>query len=257
MRVPKAVKDHLRHNVVGYIALFCFAIGGTAIALPGKKTVDSGDIRPKAVHASDIAKEAVTGPKLRKNAVGSAAVLDNSLTGADIDESTLSRPGIVPGSVGPLEEADRERRIVVPAGSLFEGSASPSSQSPFAAIKFDDLAHQTAYLSIEVPGGRVDGTPLNVRLIWTAGEAGNVLWEIAFLAAGVGDTTNIEALPERVVSSTTKSIVTATSLTIPGDEAQNGDLLGLEISRNGANSADTLEDSARLHLVEISYQSTG
>lgn len=38
------IREHIRHNVVGYIALFCFAVGGTAVALPGNNKVDSGDI---------------------------------------------------------------------------------------------------------------------------------------------------------------------------------------------------------------------
>jgi hypothetical protein len=36
----------MRSNVVGYIALFCFAIGGSANALPGTNTVQSNDIGP-------------------------------------------------------------------------------------------------------------------------------------------------------------------------------------------------------------------
>ncbi len=67
----------------------CFiALTGTAAALPGKNTVDSGDIRPASVKASDLAKNSVNSPKVAKD----------SLTGADIDESTLSA---VSGPAGP------------------------------------------------------------------------------------------------------------------------------------------------------------
>jgi hypothetical protein len=40
------IRAHIRSNVVGYIALFCFAIGGSANALPGANTVQSNDIGP-------------------------------------------------------------------------------------------------------------------------------------------------------------------------------------------------------------------
>ena len=68
----RAVSEHLPSNVVGYIALFCFAMSGVAGALPGKNKVDSGDIKNGQVKSVDV--------------------LDNNLTGADIDDSTLTVP---------------------------------------------------------------------------------------------------------------------------------------------------------------------
>jgi hypothetical protein len=44
---------HVRSNVVGYIALFV-ALTGTAIALPGRNSVDSGDIRNGQVRSVDV-----------------------------------------------------------------------------------------------------------------------------------------------------------------------------------------------------------
>jgi hypothetical protein len=258
MRFPNAVREHLRHNVVGYIALFCFAIGGTAIALPGKNKVDSGDLKPKAVHASDVANGAVTRPKLAAGAVTSPKVLDNSLTGGDIDESTLSRPGIGVGAVGPLEEADRQRRIVVPAGAFYEGTAVLATAGPLAALKFDPALGTAAYLSTEVPGGRVEGTPLEVRLIWSSEETGgDVVWEVRSMAVAVGESTAGKIDNLRETAGTTGDILTATSFTVPGDQIQSGDLLALRIFRNGDNLGDTVPDPAQLFVVEISYTSTG
>jgi hypothetical protein len=257
MGILKVVKEHIRHNVVGYIALFCFVIGGTAIALPGKNKVDSGDLKPKAVHASDVANGAVTGPKLAAGAVSGPKVLDNSLTGGDIDESTLSRPGIGVGAVGALEEADRERRIVVPVGAISPGTAELTNLGPFSALKFNPATDEAAYLTTEAPGGRVEGTPLVVRLIWTADDSGNAVWEISSLAAGMGETIAIKIAPQRSTAATTQDIVTATSFTIPSDEVQNGDLLGIRIVRNADDPEDNLGDFAQLHLVDISYTATG
>jgi hypothetical protein len=50
--------------VVGVVALIA-ALSGTAIALPGKNTVDSGDIKKGAIKTSDIARGAVTDAKFR------------------------------------------------------------------------------------------------------------------------------------------------------------------------------------------------
>lgn len=49
--------------VVAFIALIA-ALSGTAVALPGKNTVDSGDIKKGNVKRSDIARNAVTSGKV-------------------------------------------------------------------------------------------------------------------------------------------------------------------------------------------------
>jgi hypothetical protein len=76
--------------VVAFAALVA-ALSGTAVALPGKNTVDSGDIKKGAVKTKNIAKNAVTRPKVRNGAINSAKVANNSLTGADINEGTLGQ----------------------------------------------------------------------------------------------------------------------------------------------------------------------
>jgi hypothetical protein len=76
-------------------------LSGTAVALPGKNTVDSGDLKKNSVKAPDIARNAVTGPKIRNGAVtrrqirngtvNGQKVRDDSLTGTDLNESTLGQ----------------------------------------------------------------------------------------------------------------------------------------------------------------------
>lgn len=80
--------------VVAFVALVA-AVGGTATALPGTGTVDSGDLRKGAVKRADIAKNAVNGAK----------VANGSITGSDVKESTLGKVGRaetanIAGSVG-------------------------------------------------------------------------------------------------------------------------------------------------------------
>jgi hypothetical protein len=88
------IGTHIRSNVVGYLALFCFATLGTAQALPGRGSVDKNDIQKSAVRSKQIKDGQVRGPDLAPNAVSSVNVVDNSLTGADVLESTLN--GVTP-----------------------------------------------------------------------------------------------------------------------------------------------------------------
>jgi hypothetical protein len=71
------VREHIRTNVVGYIALCCFAFMGTAQALPGTNTVDSGDIKDGKVKGVDV----------RNESLGSDDV--DGLTGGDLAGGSL------------------------------------------------------------------------------------------------------------------------------------------------------------------------
>ena len=79
--------------VLGVIAIL-IALSGTSIALPGRNSVDSGDIKKNAVRTSDVKNQNLKG----------ADVAPNTLTGADINEGSL---GTVPtaGSAQPSGSA--------------------------------------------------------------------------------------------------------------------------------------------------------
>ena len=258
--MPGAVRDHLRHNVVGYIALFCFVLGGTAIALPGKNKVNSGDIKPNAVHASDLARKAVTAAKIAPRSVDGLRVSDNSLTGEDINESTLDiKPA--PSSIGPTELADRQRRLVFTPGALVPGGPGvPELRSVGLdpALTVPDTADGFASFSTDVPGGRVVGTKMTVRVLWSATGNGGVSWNLSYGAVGLGG--NLEDAPTaetQVASNTTSGAVTSASFEIPASAVENGEMLGVAVERDVGDPDDTLSGDARLHLIEIDYTATG
>jgi hypothetical protein len=90
--------SHVRHNVVGYIALF-FALTGVAYAaaLP-KNSVGTAQLKRSAVTTPKVKKDAVTGPKLRANAVTGAKVKADSLSGVDIKEGALAKVPLATGA---------------------------------------------------------------------------------------------------------------------------------------------------------------
>jgi hypothetical protein len=76
-------------TLIALLALFA-ALGGSAVALKGKNTVDSGDVKNGQIKSKDLKDGNVTGKDVK----------DDSLTGADIDESSLAVD--VPREVIPI-----------------------------------------------------------------------------------------------------------------------------------------------------------
>jgi hypothetical protein len=82
---------HIRHNVVGYVAIGLFAIGGTAYATHpgGTNTISSGDIINGEVKTPDLGPDSVGTTKILDGQVRSGDIGDNKVEGVDILESSL------------------------------------------------------------------------------------------------------------------------------------------------------------------------
>ena len=71
-------------TVIACMALFFAVAGGSAIALSGKNTVDSGDIKKGQVKTSDLANNAVTTKKIKANGVRSGDIRNGQVRTLDI-----------------------------------------------------------------------------------------------------------------------------------------------------------------------------
>jgi hypothetical protein len=119
-RVLTRIRNHLRGNVVGYVALL-MALSGTAYAvdgpLAGQNTVGSADIIDQEVKTADIgngevrhediATDAVKTEEIGNGEVTSADVLDNSLTSADVNFDSLTGADVAFDSIkgGDIDES--------------------------------------------------------------------------------------------------------------------------------------------------------
>jgi hypothetical protein len=86
--VSSRIRNHIRGNVVGYVALFLVLTGGTAQALNGSNTVFSDDIVNREVKSGDLGIQSVRGTHLAPNSIRTGKVVDNNLTGADVSNLT-------------------------------------------------------------------------------------------------------------------------------------------------------------------------
>lgn len=76
--------------VIAIVALV-FAVSGVAVALPGKNSVATKDIKKNAVTAAKIKNGSVTEAKLGDGAVGTGKLGNDAVTGAKVNEATLGK----------------------------------------------------------------------------------------------------------------------------------------------------------------------
>jgi hypothetical protein len=156
---------------VAFVALLA-ALSGTAIALPGTNTVDSGDIVNNSVRSKDIRNGTVGGKDIKNGSVKSLDVGDNSLTGTDINESTL-------GQVPSANTANS-------ANSANTANTANTANSANTAGSADAVAGVTlrkVNYSGEVPSGSVEALNLGGLTLTAACAAGPSLTVTATTAA--------------------------------------------------------------------------
>src|SRR3954462_12718889 len=145
------IANHIRSNIVGYIALFLFAMGGSAYALdgplPGQNQVGSEDIINGEVKSGDLGVDSVASGKIAdrqvKNAdlgLGASSsntiadggiqgidVKNDTLTGTQIDESTLNG-----GNADTLDGKDSTEFVQGGGRLLSNRSVALDNQTVFA-----------------------------------------------------------------------------------------------------------------------------
>ena len=106
MRVPFRRGRPSPAMAVAFVALLA-ALSGTAVALPGRNTVDSGDLKRGAVKTSDIARGAVTGSKIQNGAITGSKIQNGTITGAKLANDTVTGAQINESTLGTVPRAER------------------------------------------------------------------------------------------------------------------------------------------------------
>jgi hypothetical protein len=163
------IRQHIRANVVGYMALFV-ALSGTAYAvdgpLAGQNQVGSEDIINEEVKREDIGSDAVrTGKVLNDTllaediatgAISSSEVLNSTVSHFDLGTDSVRYPELAPGAFDPAEIAE------IAPGFVF-GIANDSIQSEEVSansLNGSDIANDSIQ-SQEVSANSLDGSDIN------------------------------------------------------------------------------------------------
>jgi hypothetical protein len=182
------IRNHLRSNVIGYVALFV-ALSGTAMAShPGgadtisaadiiNNEIRTEDIRDANVTTADYRADSITTGKIADGEVGSADVLDGSLGAADLGVDSVGTAELVGGSVGTFEIGANEVLSRNIATAEVNGGDIASDAVSGADIANDAVGRleiaQDAVGTVEIATDSVGGAEIVTDSV-TSGELGSV-----------------------------------------------------------------------------------
>ena len=155
------LRGHVRHNVVGYIAVF-IALSGTAYA--AKPMITGADVQDESLTGADVLNESLTGNDVQ----------NDSLKGADVDESSL-------GKVGDADTLD----------GLDSTAFASGTQKLDTRIVTPRIGDQTTETVVELGGLKLeafcfqDGSEQNL-ILWasTTGSNARIFWQFVLKFSG-------------------------------------------------------------------------
>ena len=144
-------------NVVSSLCLFLVLSGGTAVALSGKNTVFSDDIKDGQVKNADIAGSAVRASKVKDGSLTGKEIKPDSISGKRIDESSLGKVPSAHGAdaalaAGFAANADKLDNV---DSSAFARSACPSGMvkvGPTCIDRYEDSLWTSPTGGTEITG---------------------------------------------------------------------------------------------------------
>lgn len=93
------IGEHLRSNVVGYVAVFLALCGGAYAAGLEKGSVGSKQIKNGEVKEADLADKAVSGKKIVDGDVKGSHLADMAVSGKKIVDGAITSPKLIDGAV--------------------------------------------------------------------------------------------------------------------------------------------------------------
>jgi hypothetical protein len=213
-------------NVASALALF-LAIGGgtTAIALRGKNTVDSGDIKNKAVKTRDLADNAATGAKVNESTF--TIVPDSDQLDGISSEDFQFGNGITAAIAGGVEDGATFGRVDLGSATLEIDCEDPSG-----------------FLNVEDDAGGVAPSPAAPTDVWIEGA------HFAIVADGASSTPAPVTMTEDTVPVqiwTADNVVTDAQFNVFFDATLDLCVVTLPIQQNflGGSGATALDPAPR------------
>lgn len=189
-------------TVLSAAALF-IAIGGTAVALPGKSTVNSGDIKDNQVKTIDLKDgKAVSGDDVIDESLSGTDLLDGSIAGADVTDGTLESADVKDDTLETTDVKDETLTGADVANATIE-SADVAQNS----LTADDLANNSvgsAELAADAVGSG-DIQDLTLNAVDVGSDTGNSQLNFPVINANscgsiVVDPVNDNGIADNVVS---------------------------------------------------------
>jgi hypothetical protein len=139
--------------VISCIALFV-AMSGTAVALKGHNTVDSGDLKPNSVKNADIAPDAVGADNIGRHTIVTGNLADSLVSSDKLGQASVTTQALRDGAVRGSKLADIH---VVSVGGFIGGSTTIKAPCPANSRLISGGSAQTPAVTITSDQPSLDG----------------------------------------------------------------------------------------------------
>jgi len=154
------------------------------------------------------------------------------------------------------------RHLVVGVSSVRAGGTAPTDAivGVFAVKQFSQTVTQSVFFNVHVPTDWALNTDINVHVHWapTTAAAGSVVWDMDYVcvASNNGELLSAATTPLTVTSSTNSTqdeLLETVDMIINGAGCAFEDTIGIQISRDTGDGADTYGAKASLVYIEFEY----
>ena len=142
--------------IVSLIALV-MAMAGSAVALPGKSTVDKGDLAKGSVTKKAIKGNAVTGKAIKAGAVTGDKIANGTVKGANVADGSIGAGKLEAGTLPTYAYAYVDNGTqIVQASSKNMGSATATLENSFVCFSNIPFAVKNVQVTTVRPGGGIE-----------------------------------------------------------------------------------------------------
>lgn len=154
------------------------------------------------------------------------------------------------------------KEIVIPMEAVFPGPVAPTATiiGNFVVRQFSQAVTQSVFAVFHVPKDWASGTNILIHVHWAPinGNAGDVVWDIDYksIASDNNEVLSGAGTALTVTDSTQTlqdELLESSDMTISGAGLALEDTIGITVSRDTGDAADTYASAASLVLVEIKY----
>jgi hypothetical protein len=166
------------------------------------------------------------------------------------------------GEIQLVGTARIKKHLILGVGKATPGASAPTSAviGNYAVLQFSNIVTNSAYITFHMPDDWDSSTDMEAHIHWAPvnGNAGDVVWDLDYSSLASDNNEVISGAGTNLsVTDSTQSLqdelLLTDDVTIVKENLADADAVGIKLSRNTGDAADTYGAAASLIYLEVKY----